>query len=227
MKEDLSKRYHVMKYVRVIAKDIAKGSKHLETLTYIWPSIQQEIAEWLDIIIANPWRHVTALNEANANFVTMWTDSSNSGYGIIIFKNNTFHIIAGKWSPSEQQLHINLKEMRTVMRATRDAKELLSGTRIRLFIDNNPAKSSLEKGYSPSFELNAEVSRVKDDLQAIHASVDHVEYVPSKLNPSDYPSRDKEPPRELLDLWRSIITTTASDPKGLGMGETSTKDITT
>jgi len=98
------------------------------------------------------------------SFATWWTDPANLSAGVpiqepiqdhLLFTDAsetawgarlTTHSAAGRWSTSEQQLHINVLELLAVLRALQSFTHLCSGRRIQAQIDNTTAVCYLRRG---------------------------------------------------------------------------------
>jgi hypothetical protein len=120
--------------------------------------------------------------------VTVYTDASEDGYGIVIFGLGDTRVVGGKWTEAEKTRHINILELATVrialrfLRQATDEPELI----IDWYIDNTTAIAVIENGRSRTFALNEIVNEIQ---QHTWARTRKVQYVESERNLADAPSR--------------------------------------
>lgn len=98
--------------------------------------------------------------------------------------------------------HINIKELRAVRLLVDGIKVRHTRERIIVLLDSLVALGALAKGRSPSIPLNAELRRMLGDLIAFDLYLGFL-FVPTRLNPSDDPSRfvQVRPPRQPEPAW--------------------------
>ena len=98
--------------------------------------------------------------------------------------------------------HINIKELRAVRLLVDGIKNKHACERVVVLLDSLVALGALAKGRSPSIPLNAELRKMLGDLLVYDLYLGFL-FVPTRLNPSDDPSRfvAVRPPRQPEPPW--------------------------
>lgn len=89
--------------------------------------------------------------------IVLKTDASHSGYGSVCQSTKA----GGRWSKSEQQLHINVLELKAIENGLRSFEDVVTGKHIKLLTDNTCALAYIrDMGGSKSRECNDVANRV-------------------------------------------------------------------
>ena len=183
----LDRHYMLMKYYRRVAARFSRGEVTLETNLDPWSSTYRHM------------HTVTAYLKQNTDVchfsapkspVTMFTDASDKGWGATLFTQGRMFSFGAVFSNKEAKRHINEKESMAIVLALEHFASLLHGRDIILKIDNTSVIGALRKGYSPSFRMNSRVTEALDALHDREGATFAFEYVPSKDNLADFPSRN-------------------------------------
>ena len=152
----------------------------------VWKSCFQEINEWAEYLKTNT--PVIPPNPTTRPILTVFTDSSLSGWGAVIINNTTGTFIT-RGGPFHSSEHITLKEIRAVFHTLHILHTLFSPlpSPIVWFIDNTSCLGALRKGRSRSFCLNSLVTSVKR-LIPLNVEI-RFDFVPTRHNLADGPSR--------------------------------------
>ena len=105
-------------------------------------------------------------------------------------------------APCEGEHHINVLEVRAALRAMEGRARSRPGSRQAYLLDSAVGIGCLAKGRSSSLALNAELLRGLPPLLAYN-HYPGVDFVPTRLNPSDDPTRDRSlrGPRCAIPFW--------------------------
>lgn len=114
----------------------------------------------------------------------LFTDSSGSGWGAVLH-NDT---ISGPWLGRFQLQHITAKETAAAALALQHFSPRLANKRVLLMCDNKATVSVVNSGTSRSALLMPHVRHIYR-LCASHNILLRARWIPSRLNPSDAPSR--------------------------------------
>ena len=139
------------------------------------------------------------------------SDASHWGWGAWVMKPNgkiTWH--SHKWSSADRHAGLSSK---TSAHAEPEAiarvldTELLPTTTSKVLIltDSTTAKYALQKGYSPSFFVNAIATRVALKFPSVQLQLEHL---PGACNMADGVSRGKKP---TVDDWESFRVLASDD----------------
>ncbi|CUE61285.1 unnamed protein product [Bodo saltans] len=194
-----AKWYYLLKFLR----RSASRKVQLNAQADIWPSLRGQIQTWAAEELARPpVVHSHLHREISA---TVYTDASNSGWGIVVFRDDgPTTIRGGTWKISESPLHINLKETITVLFALDllSEKHFRPLTHVSLLVDNTSAIAAVEKGTSRSYELNQLAWLIT--LHEKRPLINNIHYVQSAKNHADWVSRVPE------WAWPQVQTTHTS-----------------
>jgi hypothetical protein len=179
--DPLAHHYYIFKFYR-------RKSVNLDYDAFyeVWPSIRERWKNWIRQLQTKEYIYRPV--DPATRVVTVYTDASEDGYGIVIFGLGDTRVVGGKWTDAEKEQHINVLELATVrvalrvLRAATNEPELI----IDWFIDNTTAIAVFEKGRSRTFSLN-EIA--KEIQQHTWARTRQIRYVKSEFNLADAPSR--------------------------------------
>ena len=189
---DLGFAYYAIKFLRKVSYDIAKGLRVPSDQLNMWSSVRPVFQHWGALLIAN--KAVEVHLERPAEFL-LATDASLKGYGAVLVNRLTgeVDVFGGPFSHLESNRSINELETIAVQRAFTRFAHKIEGAHVKLFLDNNAAKASLQRGRSASFLLNDKVLDALPPLRKSHvtferlATKDMVADEPSRNLPLDVP----------------------------------------
>ena len=110
---------------------------------------------------------------------------------------------------SERHTQIIPLETCAVAIAIRVWRSELGGCRLIAFVDNQSALGALKKGRSAQDDIQRLVDATVEDLESLHSRPAFL-WVPSCLNPADFPSRGLSPFELMPDLFQSNSEVDAS-----------------
>jgi len=177
--------YHVIKFIRRTQR------KPLHDFVSIWPSIIQEWTTALECMMTRKFQPA----EAPTKEVTMYSDASKTGWGVVVldFGSQPIRVFAGQWSKIERQQHINELELRALRIGIRHLASLNenSSTKvgIRVFIDNTSARAWAQKMRSPKFSTNQLAMEIASLVEDGNLALLSIDYVQSASNLADAASR--------------------------------------
>ena len=125
--------------------------------------------------------------EIPAASATLFTDASDTGWGLVLSCGVQIIRYGEQWSDEEKKKHINCKEINAVSHAIEWLK--LARTAIDL-VDNTTACYAIGKMHSMSSEVATSISQLHAVLQNQNV---YIAWIPSKENPADGPSRERSP----------------------------------
>ena len=191
----LGELYHVIKFIRRIQR------RKMNDLVSIWPSIRKRWSEAL--VKMTSLRFKSGFRKPNAH-VTMFTDASLSGWGVVIFNYGDcpIRIFAGKWSETEKRESINVLELRAlrigvrILASIKSPDEVLS---VQIFIDNTSAMSWVKRKRAARYSTNQLALEVDDIMKQHLIQLSSICYIESARNFADKPSRrfETNPPGQL------------------------------
>ena len=198
----LARYYFPLKWYRRIAHDYERGYRgkdqavfNLSSLVTPWKSLAPSFNDWLGRILENkPVSH-----EEHEPTVTLFCDASRTGCGGVFIdgvdptfrqygEGFTKKEFSELWSKHDLPKAIARLETMAATKTIRFFRKLLEGRTVHMFIDNTSLQGALTKTYSKSFELNGELLELITEMESSGAKF-RVEYVPSKDNLADRPSR--------------------------------------
>ena len=159
----LGELYHVIKFIRRIQR------RNMNDVVSIWPSIRKR---WSDALVKmTTLRFRSGWRKPNAH-VTMFTDASLSGWGVVIFNYSDvpIRIFAGKWSETEKRESINVLELRALRIGVRTLASIKSSDEVlsvQTFIDNTSAMSWVKRKRAARYSTNQLALEV-DDIMKQH-----------------------------------------------------------
>jgi len=192
--------YHVFKFLRRRSKSHSQKQQ-----VNIWGSLSDSLGFWFDTLLANVPRNIVCFDSFPVHKI--YTDASLSGWGVYGFIHNRLcieEIVHGEpwiklsrprhdslWDfvthlPSSE-VHINELELRVLLIAILFFD--LSFCRIDFLIDNTTTIGVAAKGHSRNFHQNKFLSLFRAELKSRTIEITGLDYVPSRLNWADDPSR--------------------------------------
>ena len=167
----------------------------------IWPSIRKR---WSDALVKmTTLRFRSGWRKPNAH-VTMFTDASLSGWGVVIFNYSDvpIRIFAGKWSETEKRESINVLELRALRIGVRTLASIKSSDEVlsvQTFIDNTSAMSWVKRKRAARYSTNQLALEVDDIMKQHLIQLSSICYIESARNFADKPSRrfETNPPGQL------------------------------
>lgn len=179
--------YHVLKFMRRRASE----ETPLDGPAEIWPSVIPLIRTWATDLLNKPWEKYPRRSKAADNWV-VFSDASDSGYGVVLLTAHGSTIRAAKWDEASLEFHINIKEalaLRAALQLTTDTIKRLRPRvtpNIQFYVDNTSVIGAVRNTISKSWNLNAVLESFpyfKPPMQ--------VQYVKSASNIADGPSRQQ------------------------------------
>lgn len=127
-------------YIRNLLRHIPEGVRKSSWNGEVSLSVKamRDMLDWLDIL--ETWDGQLLVPRASQG-ATLWTDSSDKAWGAKLGEKEA----GGNWSPAEQLLHINVKELLAVARAQEVFAKELEGKATLIKIDNQVAMSYLNR----------------------------------------------------------------------------------
>ena len=180
------KHYLLFKYMRRVGRRLEKEGAQIamNSAANVWPCVMNEWAQWAENLSDFRSPIIKAPPGADG---TLFTDASDTGWGIIYFSNNGSTFAAGnRWSKAEANTIISEREIRAV----RIGLDVLlqrrhEVTSVHLFVDNTNIISWLRKGRSKRFLANMCCEQIANHKIKIAS----VTYVNTDNNKADYWSR--------------------------------------
>ncbi len=195
----LGRLYHVIKFIRRIQ------TKDMNERIPIWPSIVNEWCTALREIVDRRFSASAPIDET----ATMYTDASESGWGVVIldFLHQPIRIFAGAWSQEERRQHINHLELRALRIGGRLLREIprpnQTAVGLNVFVDNTTALSWAKRSRAPNFSANQLALQINDELERANIRLISINYVQSAFNIADEPSRRHEQERVQVNCVRN------------------------
>ena len=196
---DLCHYYYALKQYRKTSTRLSKDVIRTDTKFVWWADAMEEVVAWIRLVTSDVRRKaVHALNRQKRN-QTLFTDASDVGFGMIFVVGETVFCAGESWSESDftpwKYKHgpwipdINQRECFSVEAAHVWLQQLgYDPADTDLRIDNMTARAANRRVWHPNYWIN-------ESLKRTHQADGNVwrwkstEYVQSKLNFSDHPSR--------------------------------------
>jgi hypothetical protein len=180
----LGKLFYVLKFIRRIHR------RPMTDQVKIWPSITDLWSSSLLQMITMKFQAPPTATET----ATMFTDASESGYGVVIFNfaGRPIRIFGGPWSAEEAKFDINVLELRALrigVRLVASLKPREVVVALSAHIDNTTARAWGRRRRAPKWSANKLAIELDDDLKQNNILLEHLDYVESKRNFADAPSR--------------------------------------
>jgi hypothetical protein len=90
--------------------------------------------------------------------MVVFTDSSLTGWAVVLLWGSKIEIAAGPW---ERHEHINILETRTVLKALQMLPPQDKWHKCQLFLDNTTAQGVVQRGSSPNYVLNHVAGQIR------------------------------------------------------------------
>lgn len=180
----LGRLYYVIKFMRRIARH------RLEESVSVWNCI---VELWQSTLVELTTKQFVQ-PEAPSTTATMYTDASETGWGVVVlnFKDRPIRIFAGAWTEKEAKQSINVLELRALrigIRKLADTKAASDTVALHGFIDNTTARAWALKRRAPKWSANALTLELHDEMEKAGIQLASLEYVKSADNFADRPSR--------------------------------------
>lgn len=148
--------------------------------------LREEIVHWSSLETLDsplPWRDERHIR------VTMATDASDYGWGFAGLTGVAPQQASDYWSPEEQELDISTKEALAMEKMLLACREQLKNARVDVLVDNQAVVQSWNNQSGKSATLNKALKRLFFTTSRLNVLL-HLEYIPSKENPADFPLFD-------------------------------------
>ena len=166
----------VHRFLRPFLQPLTKGgtiarAAERDTPAPLPPPMREALTFWTS---PTPWLHVPRFH-SDLPCRSLWTDASNHGWGALLQPSLTG---SGEWSPKERALHVNVLELRAVLRALHffDIRHLS----LRIYTDES-VRYTLAACRMKSLALRQELIALLSVLQARDLTF-QVLRVPTALN---------------------------------------------
>lgn len=167
------------------ARDLLKGFRKWEHKVVWWKAAWADVKRVCAIIIDNA--PVTVEIPTAVWMESVWADASGSGGGFVLPEKGV--VKSWKWSKNQLQHPIHLKEAWALERAVRHWRQLgQAGEGVHLKTDNVLVYLALRAKKASGFLFAGSIRATDDLLKGVEWTV---EWVPSKSNIADAPSRGK------------------------------------
>ena len=164
-------------FLRPFLQPLTKGgtiarAAERDTPTLLPPPMLEALTFWTSPI---PWLHVPRFH-SDLLCRSLWTDASHHGWGALLQPSLTG---SGVWLPAERDLHVNILELRAVLRALQffDLRHLS----LCIFTDNESVRYTLAACRTKSLALRQELIALLSALQSRDLTF-QVLRVPTALN---------------------------------------------
>ena len=125
--------------------------------------------------------------------MTLYTDASKSGWGVVIVDAipNTIHILGQRWSTKESSASINILELKALRIGIRSIKQMAQQQAVVVdaYIDNTSALAWAKRQRAANWIANQLAVDLHDDMKEGKIILRNISYVASAQNPADEPSR--------------------------------------
>ena len=148
--------------------------RDIDLLVPVRPGLRLALWPWTD----RPWLSAGVPLRPPPPTLTVATDASLVGWGAHMGD----HLLSGRWSPTERQLHISVLELRAIRRALLQLLPLVAGRSLRIMTDSLVAASYIRReGGTRSVSLYREA---RDLLLWCRAQHIHItpHFLPGHLN---------------------------------------------
>lgn len=172
----LANIYYLLKFLR------RRSQRELDSVSDPWETLRNDVPQFIQSILSNNHRRI---EEAQKSDLTIFTDASSTGFGIIIFSNQHIRIIAGQWEVEE---HIAILEARAFYYGTTCLEFQQEQTELAAFLDNSALVGALEAEHSRNFTLNIIIRRALCELRDRKLSLRHW-WIPTAFMLADAASR--------------------------------------
>lgn len=193
-------------YTNCVYHAISRAIKTSTRQVKLSPCLRTEIAHWR--FLDNwqgflPWRNESHLQ------VQLFSDASNFGWGGCLFSPGRPEVvIRGYWDETDRGRPIIVKEVQALRLTLENLLHRSENTRVDVFVDNKPLVSSWENQVSRSPEVSNIMKSIFQFSLCRNLSIS-LQYVPSRSNPADAPSRTLSDLDASLDVrpWNLVEST--------------------
>lgn len=168
-----------------------------ERITLSTTDFQVLSQEW-DTFLQNPWRCSILPSFQWSKWITLATDASDWGWGMVLIdeNGNVLKQYKKNWDDNERKLHIFIREMLAVERSLTKIQSMhnVNDCKINLVVDNTAVAAAVKRGYSSN-------DRAMHSLRSVILPLHHrlrIITVISEHNVADGPSRNKPYKQETL-----------------------------
>ena len=184
--------YYIFKNLRRIAQSIQQRGAPSKQPGALWASTFTTWKQWANLLARNRPQKVLGAATVSSQRVTIYTDASLSGWGVVIFVGHSKSpsVIAGDW-PSwvkNKNPTINELEIAAIVNMA-IVTELKPGTMIDLYCDNTTAIAGVKKGILRNFHESNALMELAHVFNEKKWGINSIQYVNTKDNPADYFSR--------------------------------------
>lgn len=161
-----------------------------DTPANLWPSVIVLLRQWLDAVLAAPpTSHGRDVVDDFIPQYTLFTDASTVGWGAVLHVNGRLSVLGGKWEHPRLPAQINETEVDALTEGLRGFRYLFPSRpfRLRMVLDNTSAVAAMPKPVAKAEALAKAIKVAKDNIP-VGAQVT-VEYISTRVNPADAPSR--------------------------------------
>lgn len=180
---------HVRHLQRDLARALHLNHQNWEKPCLISAQSQQEIQWWKESIVTKNGLPIQSISLV-APHITIYTDSSETGWGISSPMTKTF----GFWNQEQQATSINVRELMAVYYALKIHAQKYKNCTIKVFTDNTTAlKYTTKDGGTASFHLQDLAVKIQDLCNQFNLNVIYQHIQGIKNISADHLSRKKIP----------------------------------
>ena len=181
-----AKLYYTFKLIRRVKQD------QLLKEIAIWPIAKVQWSQCLEQMLKSSFTPTPRPHPETISPLTGFSDASDTGYGVVIFHEGKTLVTSRRWSATEVETSINVRELfalRALIRAIAEiAQRTPKSISAQLFVDNTTARSWAIKGYSHGYLPNLIAGELKEEAKSF--TITSIDYIASANNPADAPSRE-------------------------------------
>jgi hypothetical protein len=182
--------YWLLKAIRRKLNMVNRGLLNRDDECGLSTSAQKDFDDWITLAMTNTPRLIQQQQPVGRRYV-LFTDSSGDGWGAVLVDAHTgiIRVAGGTWATSSAD-NIGPGEVRALTLGVAAFAPIieLQGTKLLCLVDNTSTIAAGKRGQSRSAAMNEEVLRLQKVLDDKNVTI-HMEYVPSRFNLSDGPSR--------------------------------------
>jgi hypothetical protein len=160
LRQSMAHVYYILKFMR----RVSHGSQTLpwSRMVLVWPSVADEWTRWIVQFCSQSYtpKQLPQLT------VTMYTDASETGWGVGLIFGDRVWSRGGPWSHAESARHINVLELEAIRIGLRLAAEIIGPCTI-----------------------NALVKQMEQEAAVLGIALASLDYIESARNLADKPSR--------------------------------------
>jgi hypothetical protein len=183
LRRSLAREYYVIKFMRRVSR--ASMAHSWNRTVVVWPCIIAEWASWIRSLRTESYTP----RRPHPFTVTMYTDASETGWGVVLIYGDRAWSRGGPWSDAESKLHINVLELEAIRIGLRLAAAILGPCTVNALVDNTTAISWASRGRSRNYLANEIIKQMGQEAAALGITLASLEYIESARNLADKPSR--------------------------------------